>query len=685
VITACGYAVVASTATNMSRYRPSLRGQKRGPEISEVRPVAYARPFEHPILAADSGTIERPAPAVEGIGEAGNLSTGRLAIQESAGERFSTVGHSFHRVPVGRAPADAAPRNPPPDVGLASVHQPRREQPAAAHLTSHASPGAYPPAAGHPAGPAYPNHLLSDHSAGAIQEVEDAPSAHAALAGASLSTIHPAGLACGEDAAREDDGLHNQDGDSDVTDYFGADPYAGAFQLDVGTDDVPDPVPPQAQPCGSLGDMPFADYTEFFCFYYLRGQAGVTQVQYDIMRAFVRDINPTVSPPSLTYIRRVLLPRVRNSWGLPLCSIWERSGSPGAQTGSPLLVVLPSDHIARDFSFAANFALYTAADRRSDAERALHPEFCDSPLFQDLQACTMAGGILRRFALDGEMLCAGDTVSISLKGGAEHLADVTVGGGYFSSSTAGLQLGSAIHAGDFVVPCIIAGVTVGSLVVRHWRQGDNEHLCWVASAGDVASVEQIVRLPRDHEPAVNTCDDVLPRQRRLLSGVGPDGERWYVVSLALYSDDFDGLGGVYMSYLTWLFMHRMSRSGGRVLSLTERGVSSDAVLRAVMSDFTTGAHNGWVVDDPDGVKVRVFADVAFFVGDNEQVSKTSHLRGHNARAPCNLCAYANPRGAIGSVYAQDGTSVHMGLARTTARTVAMVQAAQAADEHGMPL
>ena len=139
-----------------------------------------------------------------------------------------------------------------------------------------------------------------------------------------------------------------------------------------------------------------------------------------------------------------------------------------------------------------------------------------------------------------------------------------------------------------------------------------------------------------------------------------------------------------MSYLIWLFMHRMSRRGGRVLSLTERGVSSDAVLRAVMSDFTTGAHNEWVVDDPNGVKVRVFADVAFFVGDYEQVSKTSHLRGHNARAPCNLGAYANPRGAIGSVYAQDGTSVHMGLARTTARTVAIVQAAQAADEHGMP-
>ena len=88
-----------------------------------------------------------------------------------------------------------------------------------------------------------------------------------------------------------------------------------------------------------------------------------------------------------------------------------------------------------------------------------------------------------------------------------------------------------------------------------------------------------------------------------------------------------------MSYLTRLFMHRATRSGGRVLPLTARGVCSDAVLHAIMRDLAVGAHQGWLVKDPDGAQVRVFADVAFYVGDYEQVSKSSHLRGHNARAP----------------------------------------------------
>jgi len=85
--------------------------------------------------------------------------------------------------------------------------------------------------------------------------------------------------------------------------------------------------------------------------------------------------------------------------------------------------------------------------------------------------------------------------------------------------------------------------------------------------------------------------------------------------------------------------------------LTARGVCSDAVLRAVIKDFFAGAHDGWVVQAADGVKVHVYADVAFYVGDYEQVSKSSHLRAHSARAPCNLCVYAKARGDQGSVYA----------------------------------
>jgi len=329
--------------------------------------------------------------------------------------------------------------------------------------------------------------------------------------------------------------------------------------------------------------------------------------------------------------------------------------------------------------------MFTAADRRTEAERALHPEFCDSPLFQDRQACTMAVGTVQHFILDGEKLFCGDVVTIHLKDGAGRLNGVTVGAGLLASSAAGMQPGKAVHAGDFVVPCSMGGAEAGSLVVRHWRRFDNDCICWASSGGQFVAVDTVKALPRDGMAAVPTTADGLPERRRVLSGVAPDGERWYTVSFALYSDDFDGLGGVYMSSLTWLFMHRASRSGGRVLPLTARAVCSAAVLHAILRDLAVGAHKGWLVNDPDGVQVRAFADVAFYVGDYEQVSNSSHLRGHNARAPCNLCAYANPRGASGSVYAQEGTSEHIGMARTTARTVAIVQASLAADAAGEPL
>lgn len=610
-----------SLIVGMSRYRPSLGVHKRDSEVCDVTPVARARPFCHTC----------PVGVLSGSGEVDRAVDGTAVVDRSH------VNPALIYVPTGvhrrfnHVPSDGLQVRHAPDDTLVDGHRPDAHDAAINHQQADEHPGDHPPSH-----PSLGDQLVDENA-------------------------------------------------SEVSNYFDADPYDGAFELEVGEDDATDPGLLDAQVTGSPRDMPFADYTEFFCFYFLRGQAGVTQAQYDIMRAFIQDILPGATPPSLSHIKRELLPRVRTAWGLPLRVL--PTDPEVVEDAQPphLLVVLPSDHVARDFCFAETFSLFTAADQRSDAERALHPEFCDSPLFQDRTASTMAGETVKRFVLDEEMLCCGDVVVVELTGGAGRLSGVTVGAGSFSSSEAGLLPGTSVHAGDFVVPCMLDGSAVGSLVVRHWRRADNNDVCWVFAGGRVVGVSKVQLVPLTERSAPSPGSEHPPRPRRLLSDIGPGGERRYTVSFALYSDDFDGMGGVYMSYVSWLFKHRMSRNGGRVLSLTERGVSSDMVLRAVMHDFAVGAHQGWVVEDPDGVKVRVFADVAFYVGDYEQVSKTSHLRGHNARAPCNLCAYANRRGALGSVYAQQGTSEHIGLARTTARTVAIVQAAEAADENGLPL
>jgi len=676
----------------MSRFRPARRGQKRGAEVSDIVVVSQARSYFCSQTSDDHGPGERDALV-------GGLHGARHPAQD---DRQSNCTLSSHRLDDTSRNGDPCAVNPPPALNAPD------DAPPAFHLHPDLPPnalspqgdGVHPPENAPPSserrlglpsiavnslGAAHLGH--QPHSGGPGGVIDARVASHPAAdnladypGGRADAVVDPftdgRHVAC--DAASDDHDC--DDGASVASNYFGKDPYDGAFDVDVGEDDVPYPVEPVHTVGSALGELPFQDFTEFFCFYYLRGQAGVTQLQFDIMRAFIQDVIPGSKPPSLSYIRKQVLPRVRQAWGLPLRTVSSGPAVEGGQQQPPLLLVFPSDHIARDFAFKETFELFTAADRRTDADRALHPEFCDSRLFQDRQASTMAGGTVRRFVLGGEVLTCGDAATIEFMGDAEGPRAVTIGAGSFATSAAGLQPGDAVHAGDFVVPCTSDDAMVGSLVVRHWRRADNYEICWVAVDGCVVGVGCVKLLPRD-EAATGAAFDDPPRRRRLLSGISMDGERWYTASFALYSDDFDGLGGVYMSYLSWLFKHRTSRLGGRVLSLTARGVCSDAVLRAVIDDFVAGAHDGWVVEDPDGVKVRVYADVAFYVGDYEQVSKSSHLRGHNARAPCNLCAYAKARGGQGSVYAQEGTSEHIGLARTTARTVAVVQAALAADVH----
>ena len=155
------------------------------------------------------------------------------------------------------------------------------------------------------------------------------------------------------DAASEDHDC--DDGASVASNYFGKDPYHGVFDVDVGTDDVSYPVEPVNSVGSALGELPFVDYTEFFRLYYLRGQAGVTQWQSDIMSAYIQDVIPGSKPQSLSYIRKQVLPRGRKAWGFPLRTV---SSGPAVECGQqrpPLLFVIPSDHLARDLAFRETF------------------------------------------------------------------------------------------------------------------------------------------------------------------------------------------------------------------------------------------------------------------------------------------------------------------------------------------
>lgn len=131
-----------------------------------------------------------------------------------------------------------------------------------------------------------------------------------------------------------------------------------------------------------------------------------------------------------------------------------------------------------------------------------------------------------------------------------------------------------------------------------------------------------------------------------------------------------------MLYLSWMFRHRASRHAVRPISLVPTGVDSDLVLKEIMDDLVEGATVGWMVKSPEGEAMRVLADVALFIGDYKQVSKTSHMMGHTANAPCPLCSYTKAEGE-GARYAGSSCSRDVALIRTTKRTLAVVAAVKA--------
>lgn len=211
-----------------------------------------------------------------------------------------------------------------------------------------------------------------------------------------------------------------------------------------------------------------------------------------------------------------------------------------------------------------------------------------------------------------------------------------------------------------------------------------------AQNGPVCAVVDLSLAPSG-ESHVDGCDEgrgaypCAASATRHVRGVGADGVATLVVCVALYADDFvcrerghQSAGGVYMYYPGWCVSARMSSSAVRTISVTPAGVNSDKILEAITSDLVEGTTTGWVLKDCHGAPVHVYLDVAFFVGDYVQVSKSSRMRGHNALAPCSLCAYSLP-GGEGCQYAGPGSAADTGLVRTTSRTVAVLDAVRALD------
>ena len=262
----------------------------------------------------------------------------------------------------------------------------------------------------------------------------------------------------------------------------------------------------------------------------------------------------------------------------------------------------------------------------------------------------------------------------------------------------GVGRDNGVHAGDLVIKCNdTTGAAFGSLVCRHWRPVGLDAMVWISS-----SAGGPVRVKAIHASvvvAVSTAaydgngtgrggapyPSLSASPRRAVRGMGADGIPTVTACASFYGDGFRNREGRNTSveswcvfWSGWMVGDRVIRHAARLLAVTPPGADGDAVLRLLEADMVEGTTTGWVVADPDGNSMRVFLDVCFFIGDYLQVSKSSHLRGHNGVAPCSLCAYHKPGGS-GVQYGGSGSSADAGLARTSARTVAVLEAVRALD------
>lgn len=433
-----------------------------------------------------------------------------------------------------------------------------------------------------------------------------------------------------------------------------------------------------------VGACPFRTKEDFFSFILISSTVGLTERQYNISRAFCNtDRSRKDTLPGYTTTTRRVIPAAIKAAGLPMETL--------NIEGAKCWYVLPSTHVARDLAFEDTYDLFFAAEDRSESMREQEPEFYDTMFFQNKAAILQSVLQHASFTLNGTRFRSGSWLSISLDG-SEGLMRVLVDRVSIAPAESGVGLDHGRHAGDLVVVCHNEdGLAAGALLSRHWLPADLDALVWIPADNGSSCAVVDVSLAEGHEPlGPNGADGSGAYQHsssgaRRIRGVGADGVPTLVVCIALYADDFvcrerghQSAGGVYMYYPGWRSSARMSSSAVRTISVTPAGVNSDKVLEAITSNLVEGTTTGWALKDCHSSAVRVFADVSFFVGDYVQVSKSSRMRGHNACAPCPLCAYSLP-GGEGSQYAGPGSAADTGLMRTTARTVAVLRAARDAD------
>lgn len=169
---------------------------------------------------------------------------------------------------------------------------------------------------------------------------------------------------------------------------------------------VGSPATAATRSCASI----FNHVEELYGFPLLRGAKPLSEDQFSTVRGGYNLIS-SVTLPSLTRVRYQIVPRV-HSWLLPRCS--SEVSVLGTTEMATMHNILPSSHLRRDMKTPRTFDLFFAAALRSEADRAMHPEFADSPLFNDRSTFLHAGASIPRFNLDGVSLKLGNVIDIFL-------------------------------------------------------------------------------------------------------------------------------------------------------------------------------------------------------------------------------------------------------------------------------
>lgn len=431
-------------------------------------------------------------------------------------------------------------------------------------------------------------------------------------------------------------------------------------------------------PCTSI----FRSVEELYSYLLLRGARQLNEEQYTMVREGFNASSPA-QLPSLTRVREKLAPSVL-PWMLPATSFELPMKSSKGKVN--VQCILPSAHVRRDVAFEATYEKLFEAEKRSDEERSLHPEFVDSPFFTERADILETDRTMHRFTLDGVRVSIGDSLTVVLPPPLSPCRVIAISA-FFASHRSGLAQSEDIHAGDLVVTCEGDGdgEIDGSLVARHWMASALPPLSWKPELSNATYhdvVELQVRVAREQARAETpgaTPSDAPPSSWRPKRGV-MDGVPFATVSLAMNSDDFEArrgknesLGGVYFSYISMMYQHRRSSNACRTIAATPPTVDSDEVLRVITPDLREGATKGWLCHLRDGTAFRVFVDVAFFVGDYLQICKTSKIMGYGAKSPCPLCIYRVP-GVPGSRYGLSGSSADADMARTSLRTRSICRA-----------